>query len=217
MSFYEIQEGVVGMSEEIKQKNNAEDSNTSGAGGVVAGSIFALLLYGIFGSGMLSSTNLVLDIVYVIIGIALVTMLLMGVYGLVFKSNERFEGATIENIESTYVELNKNYKILRNQVQAGFLFSITALFIGLLIIAYSIVMVYSGFNINNLYIISGVIVEFVSATFFIVYKINFNRLNTISDELFKMWKVIIALKEIDSIDKSDKTELTKVLVERLIQ
>lgn len=205
------------MSEEQMKNSSDEDSNIGSSAGIVIGSLVALVIYGLFGTGIVNSTNLILNIVFIFVGIALIVMLLMGVYGLIFKPQNSIKKINMEDIEGAYTELNMNYKILRNQVQAGFVFSIVALLIGLLIISYSVIMTFGGYKIDNLYIISGIIIEFISGTFFIVYKINFNRLNTISDELFKMWKIIISLKEIKNLEGNNKIEMTKVLIEKMIQ
>ncbi|PKM75833.1 MAG: hypothetical protein CVU90_15665 [Firmicutes bacterium HGW-Firmicutes-15] len=195
-----------------------EENKDSNASGLIFGSVIALVIYGFFGSGVYKTNSMFLNVVYIIVGIALAFMLCSGVYGLIFQSNKNVEIVDLENIESSYTELNKNYNVLRRQTQLGFVFSIITMLIGLLVIIYGVGNAfYYNKNIDNLSAISGIIMEFVSGTSFFIYKINFNRLNSISNELFKMWKVIIALNKINDFEGQDKTEMTKKLIENLIK
>ena len=61
---------------------------------------------------------------------------------------------------------------------------------------------------GNLSVVAGVIVEFINATALLVYRQNFQRLNSISDKLNDTWKILTAFKQVKEL--GDKTHADKV-------
>lgn len=206
------------MSEIQNKVNVIQSSHVNDNGiGLIIGSIFSIFIYGIFGAGINDSTNIVVKITYIAIGVSLVFMLIAGVYLIAFsKSEDKNEDFT--DMESSYIELNKNYQILRKQTQLGFLFSLFAMLVGL-----GIILFFAGryfvynIDIDKMSVLAGVIVEFISATFIVVYRLNFNKLNSISDELFKMWKVMLAFKKVNDYEGDNKSEVFAKLIESLVR
>lgn len=178
-------------------------------------SLFLLIIFFTFvGFGITTKTPIALIILYSIVSVILVSSLLAVI--VVVLTNRPTETNSINEFESAYIELNKNYNVLRKQTMIGFYIAITTLIAGTGVMLYAIIMsVINQTTINNLAIISGVIIEFISGTSFIVFKTNFTKLNITSDELFKMWKIVTAFKKADELNDNVRDETKIRLIENL--
>ena len=69
---------------------------------------------------------------------------------------------------------------------------------------------------SNLTTVAGIIMEFISATSVLIYRLNFNRLNETSDRLDATWRVLTAYRLAESLPDEKKTEATLRLIDALI-
>lgn len=199
--------------DEVKEKSKYDKLNDYSTGVLV--SIFLLVVFFAFiGFGITTETPFSLVILYSIVSVILVISLLTVI--IVILTNKPIEEKSINEFESAYIELNKNYNVLRKQTMIGFYIAITTLIAGTGVMLYAIIssIVYQT-TVNNIAIISGVIIEFISGTSFVVFKTNFTKLNITSDELFKMWKVVTAFKKADELNDSVRDETKIRLIENL--
>ena len=70
---------------------------------------------------------------------------------------------------------------------------------------------------SNLTTIAGIIMEFISGTSLLIYRINFKRLNETSDKLEGTWRILTAHRLTDSLPEEKKTEATMQLINALIR
>ena len=121
------------MSEEKKIKSESASNDKGGV--MIAASAVFLIIYAMFGSAMSSSTDIVVKSIFVLIGIGLMFMLIAGVLIVAMSKNEYANDEANIN-DTAYIELNKNFNILRKQTQLGFIFSVSCMLVGSLIIFY---------------------------------------------------------------------------------
>lgn len=124
-----------------------------------------------------------------------------------------------EQIQQTLRQLTKNYDILRKQTTQGFLLSALFMSLGIVVILSGSVGRLFGFTDSaaNLTSISGLIMEFISGTALIIYRINFKRLNATSDRLESTWRTLMAFQLAESLPEEQKSEATLRLISSLIR
>jgi hypothetical protein len=120
--------------------------------------------------------------------------------------------------ELVVVQLGKNYELLRRQTTQGFILAGVFMSLGLLVILAGSAGQMFGFTAvgSNLTTIAGIIMEFISATSLLIYRLNFNRLNETSDRLDATWRVLTAYRLTESLPDETKSEATLKLIEALI-
>lgn len=199
--------------EDVIEKSAYDKLNDYSSGVLL--SLFLLIIFFAFvGFGITPQTPIALVILYSIVSVILVMSLLTVI--IVILTNKPTDNISLNEFESAYIELNKNYNVLRKQTMIGFYIAIITLVAGTGVMLYAIIMsVIYQTTINNLAIISGVIIEFISGTSFIVFKTNFTKLNITSDELFKMWKIVTAFKKADELNDNVRDETKIRLIENL--
>ena len=68
---------------------------------------------------------------------------------------------------------------------------------------------------NDLITIAGIVIEAVSALGLVLFRETSKRLNTTSDRLHEIWRVLAAFKQAESIEGEKKTEMKMILISRL--
>ena len=114
------------------------------------------------------------------------------------------------------IELEQYYKIGLNQTQQSFRYSILAMWIGFIILAFGIIsyLIPTTFinenlldgNFQILTIGSGIITELISALFLWVYKNSTDRLTYFYNRQIFIHNALLAFKISNSIDQSDKAK-----------
>jgi uncharacterized membrane protein len=120
--------------------------------------------------------------------------------------------------EHAVVQLSKNYEILRRQTTQGFIMSGIFMALGFLVILAGSAGALFGLTNqgSQLTTVAGVIMEFISGTSLLIYRINFKRLNETTDKLDRTWNILTAYRLTDGLPEDKKAEATMRLIESLI-
>lgn len=123
------------------------------------------------------------------------------------------------DIEQAVNQLGKNYDILRRQATQGFVLAGTFMALGILVILAGSVGEIFGFTkgASNLTTIAGVVVEVVSGLGLYLFKETFKRLNSTSDKLHDMWKILAAFKKAESLPEDKKSDVIVTLITKLVE
>ena len=138
------------------------------------------------------------------------------------KSEKRMEATPLpvstDDIEYAITQLNKNYDLLRRQTTQGFLLASGFMILGLLVIVSGSLGELFGLTTNgsSLTSVAGIVLEFISGTALYIYNANFKRVNQTSDQLNDTWKILTAFRKVETLPDTDKTEVTKNLINALI-
>ena len=121
--------------------------------------------------------------------------------------------------EYTVAQLSKNYELLRRQTTQGFILSGVFMALGLLVILSGSAGNLFGFTSqgSNLTTVAGVIMEFISGTSLLIYRINFNRLNETTDKLDGAWRILTAHKLAQDLPEDRRADATLRLVDALLK
>jgi len=121
--------------------------------------------------------------------------------------------------EYTVAQLSKNYELLRRQTTQGFILSGVFMALGLLVILSGSAGKLFGFASQggNLATVAGLLMEFISGTSLLVYRINFNRLNETTDKLDGAWRILTAHRLAQSPPEERRAEATLRLVDALLK
>jgi hypothetical protein len=121
--------------------------------------------------------------------------------------------------EYTVVQLSKNYEIRRRQTTQGFVLSGVFMALGFLVILSGSAGSLFGFTRegSNLTTVAGVLMEFISGTSLLVYRINFRRLNETTDRLDGAWRVLTAHKLVEGLGEGKREEATMKLIDALLK
>jgi len=125
-----------------------------------------------------------------------------------------------ETNDADYVvkQLSRNFEILPGQTTLGFILSGLFMSIGLMLIAFSLLAPSFGINaagVEKLGIVAGIITEFISGTAMVLYRVNFTRLNEVSDKLDDAWRVLAAFKLTAELPEEQKALATLTLINSL--
>ena len=126
---------------------------------------------------------------------------------------------TLSQPEYTIVQLSKNYELLRRQTTQGFILSGIFMALGFLAILSGSAGSLFGFTKegSNLTTVAGVIMEFISGTSLLIYRINFKRLNETTDKLDGAWRVLTAHKLTADLPPEKRVEATMELIRALLK
>jgi hypothetical protein len=115
-------------------------------------------------------------------------------------------------------QLSKNYEVLRRQTTQGFILAGVFMSLGLLVILSGSAGQFFGFTAqgSNLTTVAGVIMEFISGTSLLIYRLKFKRLNETSDRLDATWRVLTAHRLAETLPEEKKAEATIKLIDALI-
>jgi hypothetical protein len=123
------------------------------------------------------------------------------------------------DIEHAVRQLGKNYDILRRQATQGFVLAGTFMALGILVILAGSLGEMFGFTkaAGNLTTVAGVIVEAVSGLGLYLFKETFKRLNSTSDRLHEMWKILAAFQKAETLSEEKKSEVIVSLISKLVE
>jgi hypothetical protein len=119
----------------------------------------------------------------------------------------------------TFVELSKNFNVLRRQTFIGFILAGSVMLMGAVVILAGAFGQAFGLGQQgvNLATISGIITEFFSGTSILYYKLSFDRLNVTSDRLLEASMVMSALARAEQLPGDRGAELTIELVRAMVR
>jgi hypothetical protein len=122
------------------------------------------------------------------------------------------------DVEQAVSQLGKNYDILRKQAMQGFVLAGTFMGLGILVILTGSLGEMFGFTkaASNLTTVAGVIIEVVSGLGLYLFKETFKQLNSTSEKLHDMWKILAAFKKADTLPDDRKTDVTIDLINKLV-
>ena len=120
--------------------------------------------------------------------------------------------------EYLVVQLGKNYDILRRQTTQGFMMAGVFMALGILVILSGSVGKMFGFAAegSDLTSVAGIIMEFISGTSLLMYRINFRRLNDTSDRLDATWRILTAHRLSTSLPEDWRANATMKLIDALL-
>jgi len=123
------------------------------------------------------------------------------------------------DIEHAVTQLGKNYDILRRQATQGFVLAGTFMVLGILVILAGSLGDMFGFTnaASNLTTIAGVIVETVSGLGLYLFKETFKRLNSTSDRLHEMWKILAAFRKAETLPRNKRAMVIEKLIHKLVE
>jgi hypothetical protein len=163
-------------------------------------------------------------VTYLAIGFSFV-MALAGIV-LLFRDLSRpglaeseFDVNESSDIENAVRQLGKNYDILRRQATQGFVLAGTFMGLGILVILAGSLGEMFGFTkaTSNLTIVAGVIVEAVSGLGLYLFKETFARLNSTSDRLHEMWRILAAFQKAETLPDEKKSDVVVSLINKLVE
>ncbi len=163
------------------------------------------------------------NIIYLVVGLAFL-ITIAGIV-LLFRSESSVQSSDANlavgssDIEETVIQLGKNYDILRRQAIHGFVLAGTFMAVGILVIITGSLGEMFGFtkSASNLTTIAGVVVEAVSGLGLYLFKETFRQLNSTSEKLHEMWKILAAFKKADSLSDERRADVVISLIERLVE
>lgn len=123
-------------------------------------------------------------------------------------------------LQPTIERLGNYYVLNRRQARNAFVFSLSALILGLLVIITGIVLfLVTNINLSTQLIIfsSGIFLTLISIPYYYIYRKSGEQLKYFSTELEKMQNTLLALKLTEEIeDTSKRNELTQKLIVALL-
>ncbi|MBI1280993.1 MAG: hypothetical protein GC179_22905 [Anaerolineaceae bacterium] len=124
---------------------------------------------------------------------------------------------SLGDLEQAFQQLGKNYDILRGQTIQGFAMSAVFMTLGLVVILIGATGQMFGLTVANanLSTIAGLITEFISASALIIYRLNFQRLNKVSDELNTTWRLLAAFKRSEALSEDRRGNILEDLIRAL--
>lgn len=188
---------------EMKNKRNA------GFALVILGFVLIfILLQSTRSFDFIAYLSIIIAIILILAGIGMVNTELQ------IENTEKLPESSTE-IEQAITQLNRNYNILRNQTSNGFSIAVIFMFLGLIVILIGSLGVMFGYTSkgDNLTLIAGIILEFISGASLVIYDKNFKRLNLISDNLNETWKILAAFKKAETLTDGPDDVRTKVKID----
>ncbi len=127
--------------------------------------------------------------------------------------------ANASDLEMAVTQLGKNYDILRQQATQGFILTAIFMALGVLVILTGAVGDMFGFKkeTSNLTTMAGVIVEAVSGIGMYLFNRTFQQLNTTSDRLHELWKLLAAFKKAEALPENERGTVIVGLINRLVE
>lgn len=119
-------------------------------------------------------------------------------------------------------QLTEYYTINKSQARNSYRWSVFGMVVGLATLLFGLWLVFfqenPEINIAIISGISGVLIEFLSATNFYIYKKSIKQLNYFFEELIKMQDTMLAIDLCDGLDdKTKKLELKEFIIKSLVQ
>ena len=107
------------------------------------------------------------------------------------------EGAnetSIEGLGRLVCQLAQNYNLLRRQAMQGFVITLVLMALGVVVILLGVFGALYGIACDTkvVSVLAGVVTEVISGSTLLVYRLNFNRLNHVSDRLEEIWRIFCA-------------------------
>jgi hypothetical protein len=123
------------------------------------------------------------------------------------------------DIERAVRQLGKNYDILRRQATQGFVLAGTFMALGILVILAGSLGEMFGFTkaASNLTTVAGLVTEAVSGLGLYLFKETFKRLNSTSDRLHEMWKILAAFTKAEALPDDKKSDVIISLINKLVE
>jgi hypothetical protein len=116
--------------------------------------------------------------------------------------------------------LRDYYYLVKSHTGAGFRASILAAVIGFALVAAAVVFAYTHPNEESVALLaggSGVLMQFISGVFFVLYSRTVRQLKAYHDSLLDVQDVLLSLKLVETVqDSPAKTEMLKALVTSLM-
>ena len=139
----------------------------------------------------------------------------------ILRTDKDFELSVedISSLDHAVKQLGKNYEILRSQTVQGFYLAGSFMALGFIAIIISIFGASFGLNqdSNNLASIAGILMEFISGTALLIYRLNFKRLNETSDKLDESWRILSANRLAQELPDEKKADATLKLIDSLVK
>ena len=124
-------------------------------------------------------------------------------------------------------QLQANYEVLRRQLKLGFNIAAISVCIGTLVVLIGILASFGildkllgttpGKDAATTTTLIGLVIDLVSGVGLYLFKVNFDRLNTVSDRLLQMTQLQQLFEEADALDDENaRSEMTKEIIRRVL-
>ena len=112
-----------------------------------------------------------------------------------------------------------HYDILRQQATQGFILAAIFMALGVLVILTGAVGDMFGFKkeASNLTTVAGVVIEAISGLGMYLFNRTFQQLNTTSDRLHDLWRLLAAFKRAEALPDGPRSEVITNLINRLVE
>jgi hypothetical protein len=125
---------------------------------------------------------------------------------------------SVEGLSRVVGQLSRNYNVLRRQATQGFLITMTMMTLGVVAILAGVFGSSIGLQTDakQLATLGGIVVEVISGTTLLVYRLNFKRLNEVSDRLEENWRILSAHTLVAGLPPERQAEATLMLINALV-
>lgn len=127
--------------------------------------------------------------------------------------------AEASDLEMAVTQLGKNYDILRQQATQGFILAAIFMALGVLVILTGAVGDLFGFKkeASNLTTVAGLVIEAISGLGMYLFNRTFQQLNTTSDRLHDLWKLLAAFKRAEALPDDARGPVIVSLINKLVE
>jgi hypothetical protein len=135
------------------------------------------------------------------------------------RIDEDANDMSLEGLGRLVRQLAQNYNLLRRQTTQGFIITLALMTLGVLVILLSVFGPMFGLTSDTQVVsaIAGIVTEMIGGTTLAVYKLNFQRLNEVSDRLEESWRILFANSVAATLPPEKRNEATVALIDALIR
>jgi uncharacterized membrane protein YiaA len=133
--------------------------------------------------------------------------------------DENGSDMSIEGLGRLVRQLTQNYNLLRRQTTQGFMITLTLMALGVVAILIGVFGAVFGVTTDTKVIsgIAGTITEMIAGSTLLVYRLNFQRLNEVTDRLEESWRILCANGLAASLPPERQADATLSLIEALVR
>ncbi|MGA2620715.1 MAG: hypothetical protein ABSF26_24080 [Thermoguttaceae bacterium] len=133
--------------------------------------------------------------------------------------DEHANDTSIEAFGRLVRQLAQNYNLLRRQTVQGFVITLVLMTLGVVVIIVGVFGALVAGIASDTKLISalaGAITEVIAGSTLLVYRLNFKRLNDVSDRLEETWRILCAHSLAGSLPPEKQADATLMLISALV-
>ena len=127
--------------------------------------------------------------------------------------------ASIEGLGRLVRQLTRNYSLLRQQTTQSLLITLILMAIGVIVILVGVFGAMFGFATDTKAIagVAGTVMEMIGGSVLVVYRLNFKRLNDVTDRLEENWRILSAYTLVGLLPPDKQADATIALIDALVR